>query len=148
MALRQLLAGWEEIDPDRACLTVGDVLCRLAEHPTGYTATRAALLELASPKDGKTLNPRSIGQKLHHLRRRVAGGKYLDRRSRAGAGCEAEHDDAGATSGERTAHDAVPDEEVAVAVVEGQEGVCGCWRSQGGAGRGGGVQAPRRSVTA
>ncbi len=41
VALRQLLAGWEEIDPNRACLTVGDVLCRLAEHPTGYTATRA-----------------------------------------------------------------------------------------------------------
>ena len=41
-----------------------------------------ALWELAPPRDGKTLNPRSIGMKLHHLRHRVIAGRFLDRRDR------------------------------------------------------------------
>ncbi len=82
VALRQLIAGWQEIDPGGRGMTIAAVLRELAELPPDhYEALRTALWELAPPRDGKTLNARSIGMKLHHLRRRVVGGKYLDQRS-------------------------------------------------------------------
>jgi phage/plasmid primase-like uncharacterized protein len=85
-ALRQLLAGWEEIDPSGRGMTVAAVLEELGEHPNGYASLRAALWELCPPKDGRAWNPRAIGMKLHHLRGRVIGGKLLDRRdAREGA---------------------------------------------------------------
>ena len=85
-ALRQLLAGWEEIDPSGRGMTVAAVLHELGESPTHYASLRAALWELCPPKDGRTWNPRAIGMKLHHLRGRVIGGKLLDRReAREGA---------------------------------------------------------------
>jgi hypothetical protein len=62
-------------------MTVAAVLRELAEHPHHYDALRAALSELAPPRDGKTLNPRSVGMKLYHLRRRVIAGRYLDQRT-------------------------------------------------------------------
>ena len=80
MALRQLLAGWQETDSSGAGMTVAEVLRLLADNPDSYDTLRGALWELSPPKDGKTLNPRSIGMKLHHLRQRVVGGSYLDRR--------------------------------------------------------------------
>ena len=83
-ALRQLIAGWQEIDPDGAGMTVSQVLKTLSESPHNYDGLRTALQELAPPKDGKTLNARSIGMKLHHLRRRVVDGKMLDRRDERG----------------------------------------------------------------
>ena len=62
-------------------MTVAAVLRELVAHPTRYDALRSALYELAPPKDGKTLNSRSVGMKLHHLRRRVIAGRYLDQRN-------------------------------------------------------------------
>jgi hypothetical protein len=86
VALRQLLGGWPEIDPAGNGVTVADMLTLLAENPAAYSTIRAALWELCPPKDGKTLNPRAVGMKLHHLRRRVVDGRFLDRRdARAGA---------------------------------------------------------------
>ena len=82
--LRQLIAGWEELDPNGTGLTVGAVLESLGEHQHSYETLRAALWELTPPKDGKSLNPRSIGMKLHYLRRRVIGGKFLDSRDERG----------------------------------------------------------------
>ncbi|MCG2683977.1 MAG: hypothetical protein L6306_10230 [Planctomycetales bacterium] len=81
VALRQLIVGWEEMDPFRRGLTLAEVMRTLTEHPRDYDTLRSALLELAPPKDGRTLNPRSIGQRLYHLRRRVVGGKFIDRRT-------------------------------------------------------------------
>ncbi len=80
VALRQLIAGWEEIDPTGNGLTVAEVVSTLADHLNDYGTVRAALWELCPPREGKNLNPRSIGMKLHHLRRRVVDGKFLDRR--------------------------------------------------------------------
>jgi hypothetical protein len=86
VALRQLIAGWEEMDAAGVGMTVAAVVRELGEHPTRYDALRSALYELAPPRDGKTLNPRSVGMKLHHLLHRVVGGKFLDRReARQGA---------------------------------------------------------------
>jgi phage/plasmid primase-like uncharacterized protein len=81
VALRQLIAGWQEIDTAGTGMTVAAVVRELIAHPTHYDALRSALFELAPPKDGKTLNPRSVGMRLHHLRRRVVGGRYLDQRN-------------------------------------------------------------------
>ena len=80
VALRQLLGAWREIDPVGVGLTVGEVLSEIAEHPATHESLRDALMELAPPRDGKTLNSRGVGMKLHHLRRRVVGGFYFDRR--------------------------------------------------------------------
>jgi hypothetical protein len=79
-ALRQLLEGWKEIDESGAGRTVVEMLRELAEHPNQYDAIRGALWELAPPRDGKTFNPRSVGMRLHQLRNRVLGGRYLVRR--------------------------------------------------------------------
>jgi hypothetical protein len=83
-ALRQLLAGWQEIDPEGRGLAVAAMLSELEEQPDHYATLRAALWELTPPKDGRTWNPRSIGMKLHHLRGRVIGGKCLDSRDDRG----------------------------------------------------------------
>ncbi len=79
MALRQLLEGWLELAPSGAGITVVEALRMLNECPDRYDTLRGAMWELAPPKDGKTFNPRSIGMKLHHLRKRVVGMYYLDR---------------------------------------------------------------------
>jgi hypothetical protein len=81
VALRQLIVGWQEMDTAGVGMTVGAVLRELGEHPREHEGLRAALWDIAPPKDAKTLNPCSIGMKLHHLRRRVVGGKYLDQRN-------------------------------------------------------------------
>ena len=65
-------------------MTVVEVIRTLADNPGDYDTVRGALWELSPPKDGKSLNPRSVGMKLHHLRQRVIGGKYLDRRDGSG----------------------------------------------------------------
>ncbi len=80
IALRQLISGWEEMDSYSHGLTVIQVLQSLSEHPRDYETLRNALWELCPPKDGKTLNPRSVGMKLHHLQQRVVGGRCFDRR--------------------------------------------------------------------
>jgi hypothetical protein len=80
VALRQLLNGLEEMDPGGHGMPTGEILRELADRPDMYDGLRAALWELCPPKEGKSLNPRSIGGRLHHMRRRVVGGKYLDRR--------------------------------------------------------------------
>ena len=79
VALRQLVDGWEKADWENCGLTVAEVLKRITEDACGtYSSLRDALWELSPPRDGKNLNPRGIGMKLHHLRRRVVGGKMLD----------------------------------------------------------------------
>ena len=86
IALRQLLDSWAELDPLGHGVTVAEVIRELAENPIRHEAVRSALFELAPPRDGKTLNPRSVGNKLAHLRRRVAGGRCLDsKRTKLGA---------------------------------------------------------------
>jgi len=79
-ALRQLINGWEEADPSGAGMTVSEVLTLLADRPQEFDALRGALLELAPSRDGKQPGARSIGMKLHHLQRRVVGGRYMERR--------------------------------------------------------------------
>ncbi len=80
VALRHLLAGWEEVDPSGAGMTVAELLAALNDRAAECATVRAALLELCPPKDGKTINTRSVGMKFHHLRHRIADGRFLNRR--------------------------------------------------------------------
>jgi hypothetical protein len=102
-ALRQLIVGWDEIDASGAGMTVVEIIRTLAEHPNEYDAIRGALWELCPPKDGKTLNPRSVGMRLHHLRQRVIAGRALDRRdAREGAIWSVSQPEASGTCGTNT----------------------------------------------
>jgi hypothetical protein len=80
-ALRQLIAGWKELDTTEVGMTVAEVLRQFADNPPEYDVRRSALTELAPPRDGENLNARSIGMQLHHLRRRVVGERHLDQRT-------------------------------------------------------------------
>jgi hypothetical protein len=76
--LRQLVLGWEEVDELSSGLTVAAALEKLNQYPARYATLRAAVSEMTPPE--KPPSPRSIGMKMHHLRRRVVGGKRIDRR--------------------------------------------------------------------
>ena len=77
VALRQLIVGWGELDFSGSGMTVGEAPRELANHPTTYDALRAALFESAPPRTGKTLNPRSVGMKLHPPAPSRGGRKIL-----------------------------------------------------------------------
>jgi len=80
LALRQLIAGWEEIDSTGRGMTVRAALKILEDSPGQYETLRAAIDEVVSTRAGKKPGPRSVGMKFHHLRQRVIGGKCLDRK--------------------------------------------------------------------
>ncbi len=77
-ALRMLLEGLLEMDPDSRGVSVATMVKRLGEYPDEYEPLRAAIWEAVPSRDGRFPTPRSIGQKLHHLRHRVIGGRFLD----------------------------------------------------------------------
>ena len=84
-ALRALLGGWDELDPDRFGLTTVEILGRLTKQPEQYERVRDAVLELCPPKAGHPLpSTGSLGNKLRHLRGRVIGGRCLDYREGRG----------------------------------------------------------------
>ena len=81
IALRELLAGWDELDPDCFGLRTAEILTRLIQHPERYEQVRNAVLELCPPQAGHPLpSPGSFGKKLGHLRGRVVSGRFIDRR--------------------------------------------------------------------
>lgn len=85
-AFRQLIAGWELLDPEGYGLTTSSVL-KAIQHADDmdiepeYRMVRDALQELLpTSKAGGLPSARSIGMKLHHLRKRVINGRYFDLR--------------------------------------------------------------------
>jgi hypothetical protein len=81
-ALRGLIEGWEEIDPDRDGMTTNEIIRKLDSDPNKYELFRSSLYELCPPTSGKSLNVRSVGNKLRHLIERNIGGKALAKRDR------------------------------------------------------------------
>jgi hypothetical protein len=73
--LAALIEGWDELDPDRRGLTVAQALRKIAEEPLGHEALRSAIDDLC---DGK-VDGRRLGKVLQRYRRRVVGGRALDR---------------------------------------------------------------------
>lgn len=79
-ALRALIRGWDEIDPDGAGLTASKAIEHLKRASDAFELLRSAVLELCPAPSGKLPGPRSLGNKLRHLRGRVVGGKAIDKR--------------------------------------------------------------------
>ncbi len=79
-ALRLLIAGLEDADPDGDGLTAAEMLRKTEGEAVGYGLLRDAIAEFAPARSGKRPTTRSLGMKLHHVRRRVVGGKYIDKR--------------------------------------------------------------------
>ncbi len=79
--LRELLAGWDELDPDCYGLTTAEILDRITKHPDRYQRVCNAVLELCPPQAGKSFpSAGSLGKKLGQLRGRVVSGRFLNRR--------------------------------------------------------------------
>ena len=75
--LRELIAGWEEIDLDCSGLTCADALQRLqANH--NAPRLRNVLANLYDLKPGELPGAKKLGNRLRQLRGRACGGKTLD----------------------------------------------------------------------
>ena len=77
-ALRTLLAGWEELAPVGKGLSAAAALKKLDENRDRFDTLRTALAEIFNTPAGKLPNPRQLGRKLGHLRRRVVSGKRFE----------------------------------------------------------------------
>lgn len=79
--LSLLLTGLEEIDEDGGGMLVSEVLAKLSGDvsATKWKPLREALGMMPGVKSGTLPSPRSLGMKLHHLRGRIANGRYLQR---------------------------------------------------------------------
>jgi hypothetical protein len=78
--LRELLAGWEEIDEDCCGLTVAEAMLKLKNHPTQFKRLRGALAEIFNLTVDALPGNKSVGNKLRHLRGRICGGKTFEER--------------------------------------------------------------------
>jgi hypothetical protein len=76
--LRDLVAGWAELDPGGKGLTAGEVLGKLEASPSSYETFRAALVELLRCPPGKLPSASGLGAKLRAVRGRNVGGHCLD----------------------------------------------------------------------
>lgn len=86
-ALRRLIEGWAELDPDGYGMTVAKVLDAIEDFqrqagtmPSEYQTIRDAIVELVPTKGGRLPSARSVGMKLNRFRQRVVEGRYLDSR--------------------------------------------------------------------
>jgi hypothetical protein len=84
--LPAILAGIEFLDAAGAGVTAMEIVHRIGgsadQMGPSELALRDALTDLCRSKGAEMPSPRSIGMRLHHLRGRVAGGKYLHRGER------------------------------------------------------------------
>ena len=74
--LHQLITGWGEIDPGGSGMTCSEALGIVNDHPEQYETLRSVFTQIS--RNGFP-SARSIGMKLHNLRRRIYDGKYFDR---------------------------------------------------------------------
>ncbi|HQU42550.1 MAG TPA: toprim domain-containing protein [Pirellulales bacterium] len=81
-ALRALIAGWEEIDTDGTGCRVADVLESLKDKSNEhrFSTLRGALADTFGSKPGDLPSSKQVSGKFHRMRRRLIGGKCLDRR--------------------------------------------------------------------
>ncbi len=88
VSLAQLIDGWAKIDPNGIGMTIASVMDTIADFQKNFTATmpeeyqqvRDAINELVPARGGRIPTSRSVGMKFNHLRRRIVGGRCLDRR--------------------------------------------------------------------
>ena len=75
--LRELIAGWQEIDLDCTGLTCADALQRLSSNHAA-PRLRNVLANLYDLKPGELPGAKKLGNRLRQLRGRVCGGKTFD----------------------------------------------------------------------
>ncbi|HEV3003785.1 MAG TPA: hypothetical protein VGX78_04960, partial [Pirellulales bacterium] len=88
-ALRGLIAGLAELDPESVGVTAAEIVKALdvappSTIPQRLEGLRDAVLELCPAAGGKLPNIRSVGNKLRRLRGRIVGGRMIDSRDGAG----------------------------------------------------------------
>ncbi|MCC7476332.1 MAG: hypothetical protein IT425_13135 [Pirellulales bacterium] len=83
-ALRSVIECWPEIDPEATGLTASKLIERLEKSLDDIELFRGAILDLCPARGGKFPSPRSLGNKLRHLRGRVVSGKAIDSRDQHG----------------------------------------------------------------
>lgn len=83
-ALRSVIECWTEINPEGMGLTAAKMIERLEKSPDEFDLFRGAILDLCPARGGRFPSPRSLGNKLRHLRGRVVGGKAIDSRDQHG----------------------------------------------------------------
>ena len=74
IALRQIIAGWDELDPDSYGLMTREIVDRLEKNPDRYDAVRAGLDELCN----RGITSRAVGYALRKFKGRTVGGRKLD----------------------------------------------------------------------
>jgi hypothetical protein len=81
--LRELIAGWEEVDLDCAGLTAREALNRLDrdKNGTSYLRLRNVLAEIYDLKPGELPGAKKLGNRLKQLRGRACGGKSFSDRN-------------------------------------------------------------------
>ncbi len=79
--LQLLLEGLQEADPTGSGLTTAAIIEIANERDHRPEALHNAIEELTTAPGGK-ITTRSLGMKLNHLRQRVVGGRYLDKKPR------------------------------------------------------------------
>jgi hypothetical protein len=91
-ALRRLIAGWKEIDPDGAGKTAGQVLELLRDkaNASRYALLREVLADLFDLPQGKLPSTPKLGYVLRRFRGRNVGGRCFDSRPAHG-GVQAWH---------------------------------------------------------
>ena len=76
--LASLVAGWEEIDPQREGLTICEVMSRLEQNPRLFGELRSAFEELCPPRNGRPANGQALAKKLQRFKGQISGGRALD----------------------------------------------------------------------
>src|SRR5262249_24390142 len=77
-----LLQGWEQLDHDRRGLTAAEVVEKLRDEKNQGQSWYVGLRDAIEGMVGK-LDARGLGFKLRSYRRRIFGGRYIDRASSA-----------------------------------------------------------------
>ncbi|MCX7421964.1 MAG: hypothetical protein NT013_20810 [Planctomycetia bacterium] len=81
IALRDIIEGWSELDPDHFGLTSSEIIAKLEQNLTQHERIRGAFLELCPTKDARQLpSAGSLGKKLGQLKGRVVSGQFIDKR--------------------------------------------------------------------
>ncbi len=80
IAFGHFLEGWLQIDPHQQGLTMSEAIRLLAENPRDYDVLRNAIHELVPGRGSEYPSPRSVSMKVHHKRKAVVNGRYIDGR--------------------------------------------------------------------
>jgi putative DNA primase/helicase len=77
VALRSLVAGWQELDPDCKGKTARQAIESLKDNPEQFPKLREALSDIFDLPFGKLPSPLKLGHRIKRFRDRIAGNLYF-----------------------------------------------------------------------